>query len=354
MQLQDKYQTLTFKEAGKNQFQRFRSTEQARLMQSIFDKEFNVQTLIEGGVIYEHFMPHTSKKHEIIESLDKHGFRLVWNMMSMSESFLNHFEPINLIADYYGEKYALYLAFLYHHVGWLIVPSIVGSVLFVYQVVIGILYQEPELTTFESYLKLVDTPFNYAYIIFIALWSTFYVESWKRKQNSIRYIWGLNEKEEQIRDSVKLSQRNTEVVYDEQQGRMCKVVMGRNTCCTTCLNALIIALFSALAIVAAFATIYMSRAVTFEDENYQNFWRYFCVFLQSILVTVLFQFYGPIAEFIVNNENLGEEEAKENSLITKNFIMASFISFSGLFVYAYWERDFGLLNLLMVFLQIFK
>ena len=32
-----------------------------------------------------------------------------------------------------------------------------------------------------AYLTNVDNTVNYLYIMFIALWSVFYVESWKRK-----------------------------------------------------------------------------------------------------------------------------------------------------------------------------
>ena len=104
-------------------------------MLSIFEQEFNVETLIDGGVVFDHFMPHTSKKHDIMESLQKHGFKLMLNMISMSESFLQHFEPINLIADYYGEKYALFLAFFFHHVGWMLIPAVFGTILTVYHIV---------------------------------------------------------------------------------------------------------------------------------------------------------------------------------------------------------------------------
>jgi hypothetical protein len=62
----------------------------------------------------------------------------------------------------------------------------------------------------------VDTPINYFYILFISLWSTFYVESWKRKQSTIQYIWGLEEKEEQINESIKRPQNGKEYVYDAQ------------------------------------------------------------------------------------------------------------------------------------------
>ena len=96
-----------------------------------------MKTLKEGGVIEENFMPHTSKKFEIIESLEKHSGKLIWHMISMTDSFSTHFEPINLIADYYGEKYAMYLAFFFHHVGWMLIPAFFGTILFIYHLVLG-------------------------------------------------------------------------------------------------------------------------------------------------------------------------------------------------------------------------
>lgn len=94
-----------------------------------------MKTLKEGGVIFNNFMPHTSKKNEILESLEKHAGKLIWNNISMTDSFMDHFEPINLIADYYGEKYAMYLAFFFHHVGWLLIPALFGTILFIYHLV---------------------------------------------------------------------------------------------------------------------------------------------------------------------------------------------------------------------------
>jgi len=74
----------------------------------------------------------------------------------------------------------------------------------------------------------MDTPINYFYILFISLWSTFYVESWKRKQATIQYIWGLEEKEDQINESIKLPQQGNEYVYDAAQGITTKRVMNQN------------------------------------------------------------------------------------------------------------------------------
>jgi predicted nucleic acid-binding protein len=57
-------------------------------MMAIFEQEFNMQTLIDGNIIYDHYMPHTRKKYEIIESLEKHGIKLLFNFLSMSDSFM--------------------------------------------------------------------------------------------------------------------------------------------------------------------------------------------------------------------------------------------------------------------------
>ena len=165
-------------------------------MMAVFEKEFNMQTLIDGGVVFEHFMPHTSKKHEIIDSLEKHSKNLIFSMLSFSDTFMEYFEPINLIADYYGEKYALFFAFFFHHVSWMIVPAVFGTAITIMHLVKGAQAMEEGDWFLTSYLKQTDTVVNYFYIMLIALWSTFYVESWKRKQATISYLWGLDEKKE--------------------------------------------------------------------------------------------------------------------------------------------------------------
>ena len=164
-------------------------------------------------------MPHTSKKYEIIESLNKNTKSLIWNMLSFGDTFLDHMEPINLIADYFGEKYALYLAFMFHHLGWLILPGTLGTILFLMHLSLGIKHRTEDITILESYSKEVDSVMNYGYIVLITLWATFYIESWKRKHATLSYIWGLEERKDQIERSVKLTQSNTEYIFNSQKGK---------------------------------------------------------------------------------------------------------------------------------------
>lgn len=78
------------------------------------------------------------------------------------------------------------------------------------------------------------------------------------------------------------------------------------------------------------------------------------VFINSICVAILTQFFSGIVEWIVKRENHSEDAEYEDSMIVKTFTMSSFISFGGLLMIAYWDRSFAGLNALMIFLIIFK
>jgi hypothetical protein len=47
-------------------------------------------------------------------------------------------QPINFVADYYGEKFGFYFAWLVHYTALLLIPGIVGAVIFGYQFVLYI------------------------------------------------------------------------------------------------------------------------------------------------------------------------------------------------------------------------
>lgn len=38
----------------------------------------------------------------------------------------------------------------------------------------------------------VDNKWNIIYCIFLAMWSTIFVESWKRKQSEFAFIWNMD------------------------------------------------------------------------------------------------------------------------------------------------------------------
>ena len=89
--------------------------------------------------------------------------------------------PINMMKNYYGEEYAFEYAFLLHYQAWLQMPALIGMFITVYQV-----YKYFEVGELSVAL---DTPYNAVFGIFITFWATCFVESWKRKQKVIQYLW---------------------------------------------------------------------------------------------------------------------------------------------------------------------
>eukprot|EP00834_Sanchytrium_tribonematis_P000596 NODE_11_length_54881_cov_1.430718.p9 type:complete len:539 gc:universal NODE_11_length_54881_cov_1.430718:12319-13935(+) len=90
-------------------------------------------------------------------------------------------QPYEDIRNYFGEKIALYFAFMGFYMKWLIFPSIFGII----SLVIGL--NNPDLAT--NITVIFDTPFTMAYAVLMGLWSTTFLEFWKRRQNFLAYQW---------------------------------------------------------------------------------------------------------------------------------------------------------------------
>jgi hypothetical protein len=52
--------------------------------------------------------------------------------MWFERDYQSYMQPINMIKNYYGEKYAFEFAFLLHYQAWLYFPSVLGALLFLY------------------------------------------------------------------------------------------------------------------------------------------------------------------------------------------------------------------------------
>ena len=99
------------------------------------------------------------------------------------------------IRDYYGEKIALYFLFLSHYTTWLLAPGIVGFPFFHFiflQTNIGCdlgigIYIHISLDT-KLGNNVMSVPF---FAAFMALWATFFLEFWKRKEKTFAMKWGM-------------------------------------------------------------------------------------------------------------------------------------------------------------------
>jgi len=137
-------------------------------------------------------MLHNARKDAIYESWRNHRISLILSMLGIGD-LMHHIEPILLIGDYYGEKQGMYYTFLIHHIAMLVIPAFFGLILWGYHFYLASKWepQEDDGSTFiDAYYTVLDTHWNYPFLILLALWSTIYIESWKRKQSTVSYIWG--------------------------------------------------------------------------------------------------------------------------------------------------------------------
>ncbi|GLD95464.1 hypothetical protein PINS_up004109 [Pythium insidiosum] len=102
---------------------------------------------------------------EYIASCPQRMQRLVTHALS---------QPIDRVAQYYGERVAFYFAWTELYTRWLIVPSVAGALLFVLQV--------------QS--KTLDHPLAAVYAVFMALWTSAFLLAWRRRAATLAYRWG--------------------------------------------------------------------------------------------------------------------------------------------------------------------
>ena len=104
-------------------------------------------------------------------------------MLGLS-NLVQNCETITLIADYYGEKQAMYFAFLIHHNGMMCTPGVIGMLLWAYQIYWTTQFEPEEDKSknfITDYFVAIDCKMNYPFMIFLSLWGAIYIESWKRK-----------------------------------------------------------------------------------------------------------------------------------------------------------------------------
>ena len=84
-----------------------------------------------------------------------------------------------MIKNYYGEKYAFEFAFLLHYQAWLLLPAAGGILLALYQVGVYGAADAEGVAGARRFNNAIDTEMNAIFGILVALWATFFVESWK-------------------------------------------------------------------------------------------------------------------------------------------------------------------------------
>eukprot|EP00352_Strombidinopsis_acuminata_P009105 CAMPEP_0176360940 /NCGR_PEP_ID=MMETSP0126-20121128/17399_1 /TAXON_ID=141414 ORGANISM="Strombidinopsis acuminatum, Strain SPMC142" /NCGR_SAMPLE_ID=MMETSP0126 /ASSEMBLY_ACC=CAM_ASM_000229 /LENGTH=107 /DNA_ID=CAMNT_0017716297 /DNA_START=1715 /DNA_END=2038 /DNA_ORIENTATION=- len=107
---------MPFDRDNATKFEPFTARVKHNIMHAIFAEEFEIPVLKQSGIIFENFMLHTNERKAISESWAKYKFRLMFGIV-YNPNFHEVMQPLNLIANYYGDRNGMYFAFLIHHAG---------------------------------------------------------------------------------------------------------------------------------------------------------------------------------------------------------------------------------------------
>lgn len=168
---------VSFKCNAAECFVKFNARDNQTIIDEIISEELETDTLIHSGVILDTMNLHDLKKRKLMEKCIQDN---IWGLVFgfINTRFRAHTKALDYVADYYGEKTGFYFAWLIHYTSWLLIPSVVGAIIYAIQVINYLSRDEIDATEF---IDATDTVLNVIYSIFVALWTTFFVESWKRK-----------------------------------------------------------------------------------------------------------------------------------------------------------------------------
>ena len=116
VKVQNDFVMIPFDRDNAEKFTPFSARTKYNIMHAIFAEEFEIPVLQQSDIIFDNFMLHTNERSAIMKSWKKYRFSLMFGIV-YSNNFHEIMQPLNLIANYYGERNGMYFAFLIHHAG---------------------------------------------------------------------------------------------------------------------------------------------------------------------------------------------------------------------------------------------
>ncbi|KAH7477222.1 Anoctamin-10 [Phytophthora ramorum] len=152
---------------GKKEQTLFTQKDRIRLASGIVDRHINLDALEDAGFL----------KNQMFALHDEVALAELRTTWALNVKML--YQPLHKIRFYFGEKIALYFAWLEFYTKMLIFPSIAG--------IITIIYDEGRD---EHGNENNRGYFLVAFAIFVVIWSSMFSELWRRKNGLLGSLWG--------------------------------------------------------------------------------------------------------------------------------------------------------------------
>ena len=322
----------------------FRSKDRIFLTKSIMDKHFDIEKLVQEGIVCAVMALHDANRGEhITKDILRHRWVSLFKASAseVGAPYVSHpsyepqnpcplllrpfAQPLENIREYFGEKIALYFA-------WLGYYTCALSILFLFSMWFFI------VETQRGKQDLADERdwWAYAYFLVLIIWSELYQKSWHRENAAIKVKWGtVNLKlEEQVRPQfkgvgplVRSVINNNKVAVFPSETRMLRSLISYS----------VIVVLMLLNLILIGSVFYAEHFLIQKYNAFQNngYVTWATCFVHALILQINAMLFPKVVSELNSWENYRAESDYEKALITKtlvfqivnNFAAATFITF---------------------------
>ncbi|XP_068116146.1 anoctamin-1 isoform X2 [Hyperolius riggenbachi] len=334
-----------------------------------------ITSLLANGVYSAAFPLHDGDYDEGAESNDRKLLCDEW----ASYGVFYKYQPIDLVRKYFGEKIALYFAWLGVYTQMLIPASIVGIIVFLY----GCATVDQDIPSTEmcdqrnnitmcplcdktcNYWKissacatarashLFDNPATVFFSVFMALWAATFMEHWKRRQMRLNYRWDLTGFEEEqdhprAEYEARVLQKSLKKDYKRKETEKEKLTWrDRTPAYVTNLIGIVFMIGLTFAIVFGVIVYRVSTAAALAMSsnpsaraNVRVTVTATAVIINLVVILVLDEVYGCIARWLTQIEVPKTDKTFEERLIFKAFLLKFVNAYTPIFYVAFFKGRF--------------
>ncbi|KAG0281736.1 Anoctamin-7 [Linnemannia exigua] len=269
-------------------------------------------------------------------------------------------QPLEEIRHYYGEKVALYFAWIGHYTKWLTWAALGGVVFLVYGVSNYLIERAENNARLKAgivaeaggnsagtpkdgdsfgkqLVHVFDNALTLPFALFMSVWSALFVEYWKRKSAVLAYEWNTLDFEQQERARPEFKPTGTRI--SPVTGKM-ELYYPRYKQVVSILTSVLVVLISIAIVVISVGAlmifnIYMKRGGPGLDYYVTTV---LTALLSLVVIVVLGSIYAKLAQILTDSENHKRLTQYEDALIMKRYLF-DFVNFYSALVYIAFFKD---------------
>ncbi|OAQ24249.1 DUF590-domain-containing protein [Linnemannia elongata AG-77] len=245
-------------------------------------------------------------------------------------------QPLEDIRHYYGEKVALYFAWIGHYTKWLTWAAIVGVIFLVYGVSNHFVKGDAGGGIGGQLVDIFDNALTLPYALFMSIWSALFVEYWKRKSAVLAYEWNTLDFEQLERARPEFKPTGTRI--SPVTGKM-ELYYPRYKQIVSILTSILVVLISIGIVIITVGSLMLFNLVMKDDDENSLRARMnplvatvVTALLSLVVIVVLGTVYAKLAQILTDNENHKRLTQYEDALIIKRFLF-DFVNFYSALVY---------------------